>query len=187
MSWVDPSHLALDLFGLGRAFFLLPPTSNALAKNSFNPALGRTLSMMLERAIERGAKGEWYEAEKWCVAGEQSQNLEAIYRGVIDIDFAQATARYFHSAVDVGMSHWVNAIGGFGQVAEALSFKLPDHSAAAWLSLAQVHCYHCDAAGALWALQRGLGLVETRTGSTSRILEKLLDAEFVRVAARCKV
>lgn len=187
MSWADSTHLAFDLFALGRAFILAPPLASSLPGNAFNPFLGPSASRMLEQAISAGVKGRWYEAEKWCAAAGQIESLGAVYRGPVDVEFATEAARYFHAAVQVGMMHWVKVIMGLEKCGEALAFKLPDPSAAVWLALAQVHCYHLDASSALWALQKGTGLVETRNTVEAQILRVLLDAEYRRVEARCRI
>lgn len=187
MSWADPHHLALDLFGLGRAFFLTPLTWEDSQSGQFHPGLGLAVSTMLERAIRCGVMERWYEAEEWCQAAEQSRDLEAVYRGTIDIEFSYAVARFFRCIVLVGRRHWVDAITGLIEVAKTLSFKFPDHSAMVWLSLAQVYCYHLDGANALWALQRGMGLIEGRTCAASQALQRLLDAEYAHVVSRSNV
>lgn len=187
MSWTDAHHLALDLFALGRVFFLTPLTWGGTKAGQFHPGLGMAVNTMLERAIQRGVSEQWYEAGEWCHAAEQSKDLEAVYRGTIDIEFSHAAARFVHCIVLVGRRQWVDAINGFIEVAQTLSFKLPDHSAAVWLSLAQVYCYHYDGANALWSIQRGMSLVQDRTGLASQALRMLLDAEFARVMSRCNV
>lgn len=187
MNWLDASHLCFDLFALGRVFFLTPTLPAYMPGEPFPPALGKSVSTMLDRAIACGVAANWHEAEKWCLAAESSQQLDALYHGKMDVTYASAVAQFFHAAVWVGMMHWLQAIEGLEKCAATLAFQMPDAGAVVWLALAQLYCFHCDAARALWAWQKSDSLIYARTTPTANRLRELLDAEYARIINRCRI
>lgn len=153
-----------------------------LPRTIYNPVLGRSLCEMLVRVTRACGRGDWEEAEYWCRAAGAVKELPAVYRGSINVELADAVARYYTGVVMLGMGDIDQSIQILADCGEQLAFTLPDLSAPCWLGLARVYAYRRDAANALWALEKSAGLSKDCRRSTNEVLAPLLEAEYGRVA-----
>ena len=196
----DVYALALELLALGRIFLLrvayqsyfdkelvphrvvsLEESNQPLPRATYNPALGRSLTEMLLRVTRECGRREWANAEGWGQAAGAIKNLAAIYRGTINVEMADAVARYYLCAVGVGKNEIAPAVQMLTETAEQLAFTMPDLSAPFWLALARIHLQQGDAANALWALEKSSGLSKDCKTSVSQVLRPLLEASYAQV------
>lgn len=195
----NPRAPVLELLALGRVFLfrvthqsyfdleLIPnrvhtgdTQGRPLPRTVFNPALGRSVSEMLGRAIRACGRGDWADAESWCVSASNVKKLPAVYRGTINVELADAVVQYYLGAVSVGKGEIETAIENMTGCAEQLAFTMPDLSAVFWLALADIHLFQNDPANALWALEKSYGLSLDCRAVTRDVLRPLLEAQFAR-------
>lgn len=200
MIWACTDALVLDLLALGRVFLfrvayqshfsaeLVPyrvvkaeAQSVPPLRTVYNPVLGRSLCEMLERVMRACGRGDWAEAEFWCRAAGSVKELPAVYRGSINVELADAVARYYMGVVMLGTGDIDQSIQILANCGEQLAFTLPDLSAPCWLGLARVYAFQRDPANALWALEKSSGLSKDCRRSTNEVLGPLLEAEYRRI------
>ncbi len=201
MSASEAYALALELLAVGRVFLLrvahqshfdkelvpyrvLYPEQSGLPlpRSIYNSVLGRSLTEMLLRLARACAQQDWQRAEAWGQAARAVKDLPAIYRGTINVELADAVARYYASAVCVGKNESAKAIQDLNESAEQLAFTMPDVSAVFWLALARIHLRQGEAANALWALEKSSGLSKDCKKSVNEVLRPLLEASYTQVA-----
>ncbi len=199
----DAYALALELLALGRVFLLrvayqshleqelvpyrvisIEVSNQPLPRTLVNPTLGRSLTEMLLRLARACARREWEQADVWAQAACAIKNLPAVYRGQINIEVADAVARFYACAVCVGKNQSVPAAQMLSECAEQLAFTMPDLSAPYWLAIARVHLRSGDTPNALWALEKCAGLMPDCKKSVSGVLRPLLEASYAQVAMR---
>lgn len=201
MSVPRSKALALELLALGRVFLfrvthqshfsneLIPHrvleqagAGRPLPRTLMNPALGRSLSEMLHRIVRAAGRNDWTAAQGWCEQAMQVKGLPAVYRGLIDVELADAVVQFYRATTLVGLGDVPGALQVLNDCGEQLAFTMPDVACVFWLAAARVSIFQGNLGSGLWALEKSSGLSRDCRPPMRELIRPLLETEYTRVA-----
>lgn len=146
--------------------------------------LGQSLRDMLKMAEDFCKEEMWQHAIEVCDRGREGLSRFTMdYVGAsMDLSFGIGTVNYYWAIALVGDSRVEEALKTFSLSCKTFKDNAnnPIAAAAAWLALAELHSFRGEYNEALWSLQFGRNLLETRPIPLALDLRNRIDEEYAQ-------